>query len=105
MKLRMLLVGAAAVVLTASSAIAAPPPGKGKPETAGKPATAGKPLPKGTDVQAESDRGAQGRDHERVCQFARHGRGPVEPLGPRVGDSRHSDGGARRRHHEGSPQR
>ena len=47
MKLRMLLVGAAAVVLTASSAIAAPPPGKGKPETAGKPATAGKPSPTG----------------------------------------------------------
>jgi hypothetical protein len=47
MKVRLLLVGLVAVVLTASSAIAAPPPGKGKPETAGKPATAGKPLPSG----------------------------------------------------------
>lgn len=51
MKLRLLLVGMVAVVLTASSAIAAPPPGKGKPDTAGKPATAGKPLPSGASCK------------------------------------------------------
>ena len=33
MRLRLLLVGLFAVVLTASSAVAAPPPGKGKPQT------------------------------------------------------------------------
>jgi hypothetical protein len=35
-KLRMLLVGLAAAILTVSAAVAAPPPGKGKPETTGE---------------------------------------------------------------------
>ena len=47
MKLRILVVGLAALAVSASSAIAVPPPGKGKPETAGKPDTAGKPSPSG----------------------------------------------------------
>lgn len=41
MKLKVLLIGLAAAMLSVSVAVAAPPPGKGKPATAGKPATTG----------------------------------------------------------------
>ena len=41
MKLKVLLVGLTAAMLSVSVAVAAPPPGKGKPETAGKPSTTG----------------------------------------------------------------
>jgi hypothetical protein len=36
MKLRLLLVGLAAAIVSVSAAVAAPPPGKGKPQTAGE---------------------------------------------------------------------
>ena len=47
MKLKVILVGLVAAMLSVSVAVASPPPGKGKPETAGKPQTAGKPATTG----------------------------------------------------------
>lgn len=47
MKLKVLLVGLTAAMLTVSAAVAAPPPGKGKPASPGNSATAGRPATTG----------------------------------------------------------